>query len=148
MVRLLAFALRVPADDHDGSLLFARGLSDDDEPDLWRSALDGTLREWVEVGQPTDERRLVRACGRAGRVALYAYSSAVPVWWAGMAPKLARLRNLEVWQLPAAQTQALAGLCERGMQLQVTVQDGTVWVGNSQASVEIQPLALMTPTER
>jgi uncharacterized protein YaeQ len=141
MVRLLAFALRVPAGDDDGALVFARGLSDTDEPDLWQHSLDGRLRQWIEVGQP-DERRLARACGRADRVCLFVYSAAAPIWWAGIAGKVARLANLEVWQLPAAQSQALATLAERSMQLQVTVQDGQLWVGNGDKSVEIDPVAL------
>jgi uncharacterized protein YaeQ len=141
MVRLLAFALHVPADDHDGALVFARGLADSEEPDLWQHSLDGQLRQWIEVGQP-DERRLARACGRADRVVLYVYSAAASIWWAGVAGKVARLSNLRVWQLPAAQSQGLAALAERSMQLQVTVQDGQVWVGNADRSVEINPATL------
>jgi uncharacterized protein YaeQ len=141
MVRLLAFALHVPADDHDGALQFARGLSDSDEPALWRHGLAGELRHWIEVGQP-DERRLLRACGRAERVTVYCYSAAASIWWAGVARGLARQERLAVWRLPADQSQALAALAERSMQLQVTVQDGQVWVGNGQASVELQLQAL------
>ncbi len=139
MARVLAFALQVPADDHDGALTLARGMADAEEPDLWQKSLAGELRHWIEVGQP-EERRITRACGRAERVTLYIYSSAASIWWAGMAGKLARLNNLQVWQIPAAQSQALATLAERSMQLQVTVQEGSVWVGNGRAdSVEIQP---------
>lgn len=142
MARLLAFALNVPADDHDGALVAARGLSDSDEPDLWQHSLDGQLRHWVEVGQPADERRLARASGRADRVTLYCYASAAPIWWAAMQPKVARLANLAVWQLPAAQSQALGALVERSMQLQVTVQDGQIWVGDARQSVEVHPVCL------
>lgn len=145
MNRLLAFALQVPRDDLDGALTFAKGLSDVDEPDLWQHSLDGTLRHWVEVGQP-DDRHLIRACGRATRVTLYVYGPSVAVWWAGIANKLTRLRNLSVWQIPAAQSQALAALAERSMQLQCTVQDGQVWMNEGDRSVELTPQALMRPT--
>ena len=145
MMRLLAFALQVPADDHGGALLQARGLADADEPDLWQHDLTGQLMHWVEVGQP-DDRRLSRACGRAGRVTLYGYASSTPVWWAAIKNKLSRLNNLALWQVPAAQSQALATLANRSMQLQITVQDGTVWVGNGQTSVEVQPTPLQSPT--
>ncbi len=146
MVRLLAFALHVPADNHDGALLFGRGLSDTDDPDLWRHSLDGTLRDWIDVGQP-DDRRLVRASGRADRVVLLAYAASVPVWWQGIANKLTRLNNLQVWQLPAEQTQALAGLAERSMQLQVSVQDGQVFVVSGDRTAEIHP-QLLYPAQR
>jgi uncharacterized protein YaeQ len=142
MVRLLAFALQVPADDHDGALLFARGLSDTDEPDLWRHSLAGELRHWIEVGQP-DERRMAKACGRAQQVTIYCYGSASGLWWQALASKMTRLRNLQVWQIPTAQSLALAALASRSMQLQFSVQDGSIWVGNnSSEGVQIEPLLL------
>ena len=74
-----------------------------------------------------------------------ASSAAASIWWAGVQPKLARLSNLAVWQLPADQSQALARLAARSMTLQVTVQEGQVWVGDAHTSVEIHPVPLMTP---
>ena len=141
LARLLAFALNVPADDHRGALQFARGLSDSDDPDLWQRDLTGQLVQWIEVGQP-DERRLAKACGRAQRVVIYAYGASAPIWWSGLRPKLGKLGNLEVWRLPAEQSQALAGFALRSMQWQVTVQDGHVWVSDGTRAVELQPLAL------
>lgn len=141
MVRLLAFALQVPADNDQGALLFARGLSDSDEPDLWQHALDGRLRHWMEVGLP-DERRLTRACGRADKVSIYAYGSQAGAWWSAMAGRLAKLRNLFVWQLPVADSQALAALAARSMQLQLSVQDGQAWLVQGEHTAEVHPLAL------
>jgi uncharacterized protein YaeQ len=141
MVRVLAFALQVAADDERGQLQLARGLSDTDEPDLWQHDLTGQLIHWIDVGQ-VDDRRLIKASGRAERVTLYAFAASVPVWWAGIENKLTRLRHLQVWQIPAAQSQALATLAQRSMQLQVTVQDGQVWIGNGERSVEIAPVLL------
>lgn len=141
MVRILAFALQVPADDHRGALQFARGLSDADDPDLWQKDLTDQIVHWIEVGQP-DERRLAKACARAERVTIYAYGSAAPIWWSGIETKVTRLRNLEVWRIPAEQAQALAGLAQRSMQLQLQAQDGHVWISNERGSVELQPQAL------
>lgn len=145
LVRLLAFALRVPHDTDRGALQFAKGLSDADEPDLWQPDLTGQLVQWIEVGQP-DERRLAKACGRSESVTIYAYGPAVPIWWGGIETKLSRLSNLTVWQIPADQAQALAGLAQRSMQWQVTVQDGSVWVSDGQQSVELSPHPLKTAT--
>ena len=141
MVRLLAFALHTPADDHDGALEFGKGLSDTDEPDLWQRNLSGEIEQWIDVGQP-DDRRLIRAAGRSRRVIVMGYHAAVPIWWKGIENKVARLSNLDVWQLPAEQSQALAELAQRTMQLQVTVQDGLVWVADAQRSVELAPQRL------
>src|SRR5438477_11035530 len=49
MMRVLAFALHVPPDDHDGALEFGKGLSDTDEPDLWRRNLTGGIEHWIDL---------------------------------------------------------------------------------------------------
>ncbi len=141
MVRLLAFALFAPKDDHHGKLEFARGLSDTDEPDLWQLDLTGALVHWIEVGHP-DERRMQRAASRAERATFIAYSASSLVWWAGVKNKLSRTARLSVFQLPAEQSQALAALAKRSMQLQISVQDGSVWFNAADANVEVtlQPL--------
>lgn len=141
MVRLFAFALHVPADDHHGALEFGPGLSDADEPDLWQRDLTGHVVHWLEVGQP-DERRLLRAAGRADRVSVLAYGASAPIWWGGLSGKIARAANIEVWRLEPAQSQALAALAQRTMQLQVTIQDGHAWLGDAQQAVELTPQRL------
>ncbi|NDY89572.1 YaeQ family protein [Ideonella livida] len=141
MMRLLAFALCVPADDLRGRLEFAGGLSDTDEPDLWQKDLTGDLVQWVEVGQP-DDRRLAKACGRAEAVRLWAYGSSTPIWWQGLQGKVSRLERLEVWQVPTSSSKELAALAQRSMQLQITVQDGGIFVGNGQDSVHLEPVCL------
>ena len=141
MVRLLAFALHVPLDTTNGTLEFAKGLWDPDEPELWHKDLTGQIVQWIDVGQP-DDRRLMRASGRAERVTVLSYSQSAPIWWSGIATKITRADNIAVWQIPASESQALSELAERSMQLQVTVQDGTVWVSSGESSVEITPLRL------
>ncbi len=141
MMRLLALALHVPADTQHGTLEFAKGLWDPDEPDLWHRDLTGQLIHWVEVGQP-DDKRLMKASGRAGRVTVICFSQSALIWWSGIKTKLTRARNLQAWQVDAAQSQALAALAQRTMQLQVTVQDGAVWVGDGTRTVEITPVRL------
>src|SRR3546814_7344835 len=87
-------------------------MSQADEPDLWRQDLTGAVKQWIETGLP-DERRILKACGRADEIAVYAYGRNADVWWAGVKGKLARTSNLAVYVLPADATQALAGFAER-----------------------------------
>lgn len=141
MVRLVALALLRPADDAAGMLEMAGSVSDVDEPDLWHKDLTGRIVHWVDIGQP-DDKRILKACGRAERVTVIAYASGAALWWQGLAGKVARTRNLAVWRWPAPACAELATLAQRGMQLQVTVQDGTVWVGDGERSVELQPQQL------
>ena len=141
MIRVLAFALNVPPDDHRGMLEAAKGLWDTDEPDLWHKDLTGQILQWIDVGQP-DDKRLMRASGRSEQVTVYSFSHSTPIWWNGIATKITRARNIAVWRIDAAQSQALAALAQRSMQLQLTVQDGSAWVGDGQRSVEIAPQRL------
>src|SRR5690606_8321811 len=67
MLRLLAFALFA-----DERLEFGRGLSTDDEPDLWRRDLTGAVELWIDLGQP-DESRVRKACGRARAAAFLSH---------------------------------------------------------------------------
>jgi uncharacterized protein YaeQ len=146
MVRLLAFALNTPDTDENGALEFAKDLWDSDEPGLWQKDLTGRIEHWIEVGQP-DDKRLLRVDSRAERVSVYSFSASTAIWWSGIGSKITRTRNVTVWQAPADQVQALAALAERSMRLQVTVQDGAVWVGNGERSVEVTLTRLFRSAE-
>lgn len=137
MLRVLAFALNAQE-----ALQFTRGLSVDDEPDLWQKALTGDIDLWIEVGLP-DERRLRKASGRAKQVLVYAYGDrAVSVWWDKSAREFARLDNLRVFAINDESLAALSGLAERGMHLSVSIQDGDIWVSDGEANVPVLIRAL------
>lgn len=138
MVRLMAFALNASE-----SLAFGRGLSAEDEPDLYREDLTGLTELWIDVGLPA-EKAIRKACGRAARVLVYAYGGrGVDVWWKQVGDSLARCKNLDVIELPQSATQALAQLARRSMKLQCTIQDGHAWMTDGEISVEIQPAVRM-----
>lgn len=141
MVRILAFVLHA----HE-ALSFGKGLSTDDEPDLWQKDLTGAIELWVDVGQP-DEKRIMKACGRSNQVVIYSYSSMSNIWWNQIASKVDRAKNLSVYNLPAATSQALAKLAQRSMQLQCTIQDGQVWINAEGESIQIDLTQLKAPAE-
>jgi uncharacterized protein YaeQ len=128
MVRVAAFALFAQE-----RLEFCKGLSDIEEPDLWAKDLTGAIDTWIEVGQP-DERRIAKAAGRANEVIVIAYGGRTSdIWWQGVRNKVERLRNVTVWSLGENVGSALAGLAERTMRLQCTVQDNVAWLGSEKA---------------
>ena len=136
MLRLLAFALNA-----DQALAFGRGISTDDEPDLWLKDLTGQVDLWIEVGQP-DEQRIRKACGRAGKVRVYNFSGrSAALWWEKNAQALDRCRNLEVFDVPSDASQALAALCQRNMSLQCFVQDGEVQLMDDATTVAVNLVA-------
>jgi len=141
MVRLLAFALHA-----DERLEFGKGISSDDEPDLWRRDLTGEILEWIELGQP-DEQRIRRAAGRARHVSIVTYSGrGADIWWEKNQAALARVKNLTVTSIAAAQVEALAALAERNMRLQCLIQDRQIQLLGENATVEIEPIERMAPS--
>ena len=137
MLRLLAFALHA-----DDALEFGRGLSTEDEPDLWRSDLTGAVQRWIEVGLP-DEREVRKACGRAREVYVLAYGGrAVELWWQGAREKLERQDRLAVSEVPIEASRRLAQLAGRSMRLQVTIQEGHIFVADGASSVPVELRAL------
>ncbi|MCX7140867.1 MAG: YaeQ family protein [Proteobacteria bacterium] len=132
MVRLLAFALNA-----GDALNFGKGLSTDDEPDLWQKDLTGAIELWIDVGLP-DEKRIRRACGRAQQVLVYIYGGhGAAIWWDQNGDRLERNRSLAVVSVPVAASQALAKLAKRTMQLNCTIQDGQVWLGDAEDRVQV-----------
>jgi uncharacterized protein YaeQ len=139
MVRLLAFALHA-----DDALAFGRGLSTEDEPDVWQRDLTGMVERWIEVGLP-DERELRKACARAREVHVLAYGGrAAELWWQGAREKLERHENLAVAEVPFDASRALAQLAGRSMQLQVTIQEGQVLVTDGARSITVE-LRMLKP---
>ena len=137
MVRLLAFALHAHPD-----LRFGRGISAEDEPDLWLKDATGVIDLWIDVGLP-DERAVRKACGRARHVVVLAYGGRkLDMWWQQNAAALARNRNLDVITVSREETSQLAALAERSMRLSCTVQEGSAWIGSDQSgcNVEMQRL--------
>lgn len=142
MVRLVALALNAhllqDVCKGDGTLAFGAGLSDPDEPDVWLRDFTQQIRLWVEVGQP-DDKPIIKASHKADQMAVYAFHHAADVWWKSIANKLTRCQNLAVWRLDSTVTAELATMAERSMQLQASVQDGSLTLSNDQRSVTLEP---------
>jgi len=141
MVRLLAFAL------HAGNALaFGKGLSTEDEPDLWQRDLTGAIELWIDVGLP-DEKAIRKACGRADEVHVYAYGGrAVGLWWDKVRDKLDRQERLAVSEVPLEASKALSALAGRTMRLHCTVQEGHILFGDSASSVSLELVGLKAAT--
>lgn len=140
MVRLLAFALHAHA-----YLEFGQGMTNDEEADLWRKDLTGAIELWIDVGIP-DEKLIRKACGRADQVVVYCYGGRVAdMWFAQNSAQFERQKNLTIINLPVESTRALAKLAQRSMNLQCTIQDGQVWLGDGDTSVQVERVMLKTP---
>ena len=135
MVRILAFALNA----HE-RLEFSRGLSTDDEPDIWQKSLSGELELWVALGLPSD--KVVRqSCGKADEVIVYCYGGrTAEIWWEKIKNSTTRFNNLQVINFSETDTSELAKLTSRSMKLQVNIQDCDVMVSVGGSIVYVTPI--------
>jgi uncharacterized protein YaeQ len=134
MARVVAFAMNA-----DETLEFGKGLSSEDEPDVWRKDLTGAIEQWIEVGLP-DDKRLRKACGRAQTVMVYAYGGrTAELWWEQNRSACNKLDKLTVFALPLEQMQALAAAVTRTMQISATLQEGELWLNIGDKSLHVTP---------
>jgi len=134
MLRLLTFALHASE-----TMGFTKGLSSENEPELWQKSLSDEIEIWIDLGQP-DEKRIRKACGRAKEVFIYTYNyRSALTWWQQIRNRLTRFDNLSVIVIPDEALQAMGTLARRSMQLQYMIQDGEVLLSNGEQSVTIVP---------
>jgi len=140
MVRVLAFALN--AHEH---LEMAKGLSTDDEPDIWQKSLSGELELWVALGLPS-EKVVRQSCSKANEVIVYCYGGkTAEMWWEKIKNGTTRFDNLQVINFTEKDTTALAKLANRSMKLQVNIQDGDVMISVDDSIVYVTPDKWKTP---
>ncbi|VXB01316.1 YaeQ family protein [Massilia sp. 9I] len=132
MIRVLAFALHA-----DPALAFTKDLFDVEEPALWLKDLTGAIQTWIEVGQP-DEKRLMKAAGRSGKVVVYSYSATSDIWFKGISKQIDRARNVSVVNIPNEASVQLEKMAKRNMQLQCTIQDGQIWLTDGVDTVLVE----------
>ena len=135
MVRLLAFALNASE-----QLEFSRGLSTDDEPDLWEKSLSGETELWVTLGLPS-EKIVRQSCGKAKEVIIYSYGGrTAEVWWDKIKNSTTRFENLKVINMAEAETSKLAQQANRSMKLQVNIQEGDLMVSIDDRIMYVTPV--------
>jgi uncharacterized protein YaeQ len=135
MVRIIAFALNA----HE-SLEMTKGLSTDDEPDIWQKSLSGELDVWVALGLPS-EKVIRQSCSKADKVVVYPYGGrTAEIWWDKIKGSTTRFDNLQVINFSEQDTGALAKLASRTMKVQINIHDGEVMVSVGDHIVYVTPL--------
>lgn len=132
MLRLVAFILNA----HE-RLQFTKGLSDDEEPDLWQKSFADEIELWIELGQPS-EQRIKKGCNQSQAMMIFSYQdNSFDEWWKKEQHKLRQKDNLSVWTLPSELAEQLAQVTERNMQVQATIQDGQLWLTINDNQLEV-----------
>ena len=137
MVRLITFILNA-----DDNLEFTKGISQDDEPDLWKKSLGGDIKLWIDLGQP-DEKRIKKACGRSEKVIIYTYQKGMATsWWKQIETSLTRFSNLQVIHLEMDGD--IERMAKRAMSLQANISDGELTLIDEEQSIVIREKSWMS----
>ncbi len=132
MVRLLAFIIN--AGDR---LEFGRGLSTEEEPDLWEHDYTGDIVQWIDLGHP-DESRIRKACNRSQRVQVVNYGgNAADIWWQKQGKHMQRHDNLSVVDIDADFVERWGQQIQRMMRFSVLIQDGEIQLLNDNLQMEL-----------
>jgi len=86
MARVVAYCINA----HE-YLLFTKGLSDVDEPDIWLRTLDDQISLWIEVGEPS-VTRIKKASRLSKATMVYCFNSKADVWWKQAEDKIKLLK--------------------------------------------------------
>jgi len=130
MARVLAFCIN--AREH---LVFTKGLSAVEEPDIWARTMDDRLSIWIDVGEPSVDR-IRKATRLSPVVKVYSFNSKSDTWWSLGQAKVKAL-PASVFQFQWGSIQALAVLVKRTMDLAVTITGDTAYVTSESGECEV-----------
>ena len=131
MVRILAFCYCAAE-----NLTFTKGLSSAEEPDLWLKHDNGTILEWIEVGQPAPER-LKKASGQSQAVKVFTYGRGMNEWWKTNVAAINALPKVTVKYFVAEELQQLSALADKTMNLTVTITEAIAYVSTATENVAV-----------
>lgn len=130
VVRVLAFCLNTRE-----QLVFCKGLSDTEEPDIWAHSLDGNLELWIDVGEPSPDR-IKKVSRLAKEVKIYSFNSKAPTWWQQNEKQLTSL-DANVYRFQWEQVQTLASIIDRGVDLSITISGDSLFVASELGECEL-----------
>lgn len=130
MVRVLAYCLNAR-----DNLLFGKGISSPEEPDLWAKTMDDRIELWVEVGEPAFDR-IKKATRISLETKVYCFNSKASAWWEQLEPQLKNLK-VEVMRFDRKGLAALDALVERTVDLSVTISDNSIFVAGEGGEAEV-----------
>lgn len=137
MARIVAYCLN--AQEH---LMFTRGLSEVEEPDIWVKTLDDQITLWVDVGEPAPDR-IKKSSRLAPKVKVYSFNSKSDMWWGKSSDKVRQFKNVQCYQFDWPQIQTLATLVKRTMDWSLSISGDTVYIvaDNQECEVVVRELA-------
>lgn len=132
LARIVAFALNA----HE-RLQYSKGLSSDEEPDLWQLGLSGDIEHWIDLGQVAF-KRIRQSCSKAERVSVYTYQKgATKPWFDTVKDEVQRFDHLTIAHLSFDNEYTVGRLVDKSMRLSCTIEDDQVLLSNHADSIAV-----------
>ncbi len=131
VTRVLAYCL-----SYEAGIAFSKGgLSATDEPPIAVRDPTGILLAWIDVGAPSAER-LHKATKAAGRVAVFTHADLAQLRREAATKAIHRVESVEIWRILPSFLDALEEKVGRGTKLEVTRNDGQLYVAVAGTTLE------------
>ncbi|MFT5114269.1 MAG: hypothetical protein ACI8P9_003605 [Parasphingorhabdus sp.] len=130
MARVVAFCLNA-----EENLVFSKGLSDTEEPDIWARTLDDQISLWIDIGEPSAER-IKKATSLSTIVKVYSFNTKSDVWWE-LGQKKFKVLNASFFRFKWKDIQQLAELQQRTMNISVTIEDNSAYIATESGECEV-----------
>ena len=130
MVRVLAYCINAQED-----LVFTKGLSEINEPDIWVRSMDDQTLLWIDVGEPAIDR--IKKISRLAKdVKVYCFNSKADIWWSQLDNKVKQY-PISVLKFEWDTIQALASLVERTMDISVSITGDSAYIATESGECEV-----------
>ncbi len=130
MTRILAYCIN--AQEY---LVFTKGLSAVEEPDIWARTLDDQISLWIDVGEPSVDR-IKKASRIATEVKVYCFNSKSDVWWNQGQAKISRF-NASIYRFDWPAIQTAAALLQRTMDVSITITGDSAYFATESGECDI-----------
>ena len=130
MARILAYCLNASPE-----LMFTKGLSTTEEPDIWIKELDDHISLWIDIGEPEPER-IKKATRLADKVIIYSFNTKSDTWWKQNQGKLGALKA-SIIRFDTKAVEMLASYVSRTMDLSVMLSGQSAYVSSESGDCEV-----------
>ena len=130
MVRVLAYCIN--AQEY---LIFTKGLSAVDEPDIWARTLDDQISLWIDVGEIAIDR-VKKASRQASAVKIYCFNTKSDVWWKQINEKMTQLK-VSVFRFDWDNLKILASFAQRTMEISISISGESLFISTESGGCEV-----------
>jgi uncharacterized protein YaeQ len=116
---------------------FTKGLSTQEEPELWLKDLSGDIEEWIELGLP-ELKRIKQACGKSKKVRVFSYHpNKSQEWFNKNSKDFKQLPKLEIVHIHIEDSDELLKLVSRNMNLSCMIEEDTMYLSDDEYRISV-----------